>query len=120
MNDASHIIQCSPIDRQSGVIAGEQLILNDLIVGIEIDGFDLPARDHDVVNRDMLQFEKVEQHALVFLADEMSCFQHQGLEFVNADFMTGILRSGLESQDDKKRLYEKIDEPYQGIKNSQQ
>ena len=95
VQDADDLVDLAFVDRQLVVIAGGQLVLDFLDRHGQVQRLDLGARGHDVLDRDVLQVEQVEQDALVLLRDEVAAFEHDGAQFFGRHALLGWRRGRL-------------------------
>ena len=94
MHDPFALVDVVAVDRQAGVAGGAQLLDDDLEFVVEVDAFDFVARDHQVVDRDLLQVQQAEQHVMpVDLAGLGVVGRMQGL-FVAAASAVVLFRRG--------------------------
>lgn len=94
VHDPFDLVDVVAVDRQAGVAGGAQLLDDDLEFVVEVDAFDFVARDHQVVDRDLLQVQQAEQHVMpVDLAGLGVVGRMQGL-FVAAASAVVLFRRG--------------------------
>jgi len=77
VQDADDVAGRVGINRQQGVVAGDDLMAQFICVGIDIQRLDLVARNHYVVYGDAFEVDQVEQHLLVLARQKMLGIQHQ-------------------------------------------
>ena len=87
----------------------------------EIEGLDLAARGHQVVDSYRLQVEKIEQDLLVLGRQEVASFQHQGAQLLQAQLGGALCGAApRQPQQPQQRAGEQVDEPHQRIDEPQQ
>ena len=82
MKDPFDFVDVSVVQGDAGVL-GVHDLLEDLEGGIiEIDGVDLLARDHDVVDGDRLQIQDAHEHLPVAMGDQRPGLGHDGAQLL--------------------------------------
>ena len=77
-------IDVAPIDRQLGMGAGEDGLLERPFTVIEVKARDLVLRHHDVVHRDLLEVQQAHQHGAVAIRHPNACLAHHRAELLRA------------------------------------
>ena len=118
MQKAHHIVVAAAIHRQTGVLAGHQLFADMLDGRVQVDHFQLAARNHHIVYGEVFQLEQVQQHAAVFFLDELARLQHQHAQFFRGQ--QGGFRLRLHAQQADGGFDKQIDEPHHRVKQLEQ
>ena len=79
---ARDLVEAAAISDHPPVIRGGQLLGDFLERRRQVDGFDLAAWHHHIIDGDRLQFEQIEQDGAVFFGQDVGGFQHDGTQFL--------------------------------------
>src|SRR3990167_3457515 len=102
MQDADDVAGHAVINRQQGVVAGNDLLAQFVCAGVDVQRLDLVARNHHVVHGDALQVDQVQQHLLVLVRQEMLGVQHQSAQFLDRHFLLAPVGLYLDSEHTKQ------------------
>ncbi|MNN06441.1 hypothetical protein D3C81_1192320 [compost metagenome] len=123
--DAAHVdhaldlIEVVAVDRQAGVGGGAQLGDDLLEILLQIDADHLVARDHDVVDRDLLQVEDAQQHALPVGRQARPGLAHHAAQFLGGQaVLAGLCR--VDAEQAQQAVADRTGEPYQRVEQAHQ
>src|ERR1035437_5052664 len=72
-------------DHSRRVLAGGELFGDEFQRRLQIDGFDVRARGHHILDRNALQIEQVDQDAAVLFRDVVARLQYQRAQFLGGE-----------------------------------
>lgn len=110
MQDADDVVHLFRKDRQAGVIAGGDLMLDGVDRVGQVDALDRTARRHDVLDRDVLELEQVDQDAAMLLRDVLSGFDHQRPQLLGREAVTVVVVRWVQAEQFEQTEHEDIDE----------
>jgi len=85
MQYADYMLTLAVVHREAGVEAGGDLVPYFVFRIGEIDALDGPAWRHDILDRDALEVEEVDQDAAVLLWDVLPGLDHHGTQFLDRE-----------------------------------
>ncbi|SAK95007.1 hypothetical protein AWB82_06859 [Caballeronia glebae] len=110
VKNAEHAIDVA-LKHDELVVIARLKLMQDLLEGrVEVERLDAPARNHHVVDGDVLQIEQIEQDAAVLGRHEAAGFQHDGAQFFGRNPLIALVFR-VDVQRGERRVGEQIDEP---------
>ena len=117
--NSGDLVRLDGICDQAPVIRGRDLLGDALQRRFEVDRLDLIARHHDVVDRDRLQIEQVDQDALVLLR-QVAGLEHQRAQLFHAGLVLGAMGAHIDTHQAQESAHEQVHEPDERTRKPQQ
>ena len=119
MQDAGDVIDVVLEYRQPGVFRGLNVLQQYLVRVVEVQAEHFPARHHDVVDRDLFEFEDIQQHALVGVGNHVAGIVNDGAQFLGGQArLTDAPR--VKSQQPQQAVGDDVDQPHHRVQQFQQ
>ena len=110
MQKADNVVDIVAIEQDFGVCAVGQLALDALPVIVDVDGVDIAAWHHDVLDQHLVEIQNAQQHLLMTLGDQVTRLVDYGAQLLGVE---GVILVGIDLQHLEQAAGDAVDQPDQ-------